>query len=272
MSPSASHGPSLDISPLEAPPLRIPPSTSTVRLQAIDTTTNLHCDASAFIRPIVPGHEKLNLPTMCFLLENKSQSKFILFDCGSRKDFWNGPPKTKMMIAGHTEGVKIEKGVDEVLVDSGFDLANLGEFLLFYAPLTFSFGYCSGRINVDERMTKMQLCGAIGIGITRAMRRNSTPVRRLLSAQASRKMGLGLGIPRTLKVSSSRVTSRKFVICCGERKYTMKLNDRHSGRNLREISFSDFKIGSFRAHDFFDDGSFYILDTPGVEHFLFPLS
>jgi hypothetical protein len=45
----------------------------------------------------------------------------------------------------------------------------------------------------------------------------------------------------------------------------MKLKNRRSGRNLREISFSDdFKIGSFRAHDFFGDGSFYLLDTPGV--------
>ena len=130
MSPSTSHGASPDIPPIAAPPLQIPPSTSTVRVQAIDTTTNLHCDASAFMRPIIPGHEKLNLPTMCFLLENKSQSRFVLFDCGARKDFWNGPPNLKMMIASHTEGVKIEKGVDELLVDSGFDLAKLGEFLL----------------------------------------------------------------------------------------------------------------------------------------------
>ncbi|KAJ5600954.1 hypothetical protein N7450_002021 [Penicillium hetheringtonii] len=37
-----------------------------------------------------------------------------------------------------------------------------------------------------------------------------------------------------------------------------------SGRNLREIRFSnDVKIGRFRALDFFGDGSFYLLDTPG---------
>lgn len=37
------------------------------------------------------------------------------------------------------------------------------------------------------------------------------------------------------------------------------------GRNVNEIEFSDApKIGDFRAHDYFGDGSFYILDMPGV--------
>lgn len=39
------------------------------------------------------------------------------------------------------------------------------------------------------------------------------------------------------------------------------------GRKVIEISFKDsshaIKVGDFRAHDFFGDGSFYLLDTPG---------
>jgi hypothetical protein len=39
------------------------------------------------------------------------------------------------------------------------------------------------------------------------------------------------------------------------------------GRNLREIEFPNenqsLTIGNFRAYDFFGDGSFYLLDTPG---------
>ena len=36
------------------------------------------------------------------------------------------------------------------------------------------------------------------------------------------------------------------------------------GRQIQEISFSDdFKIGQFQAHDYFGDGSFYILNVPG---------
>ncbi|KAL3458374.1 beta-lactamase-like protein [Aspergillus heterothallicus] len=37
-----------------------------------------------------------------------------------------------------------------------------------------------------------------------------------------------------------------------------------SGRNLREIDFSEaIQVGQFRAVDYFGDGSFYIVDTPG---------
>lgn len=41
--------------------------------------------------------------------------------------------------------------------------------------------------------------------------------------------------------------------------------DAWEGRELREISFeeSDLKIGRFNAFDYFGDGSFYLLDTPG---------
>lgn len=38
------------------------------------------------------------------------------------------------------------------------------------------------------------------------------------------------------------------------------------GRNLREIDFDgpeEFKIGQFRAFDYFGDGTFYLLDSPG---------
>jgi hypothetical protein len=39
-----------------------------------------------------------------------------------------------------------------------------------------------------------------------------------------------------------------------------------AGRNVREMSFeeSKLKIDEFRALDYFGDGSFYLLDAPGV--------
>lgn len=46
-----------------------------------------------------------------------------------------------------------------------------------------------------------------------------------------------------------------------------------SGRNLREIDFESetngLVIGGFRAIDYFNDGSFYLLETPGVGSFQF---
>ena len=46
----------------------------------------------------------------------------------------------------------------------------------------------------------------------------------------------------------------------------------YEGRELKELSFeeSDLKLGKLRAVDYFGDGSFYLLDTPGV--CLFPFS
>jgi hypothetical protein len=39
-----------------------------------------------------------------------------------------------------------------------------------------------------------------------------------------------------------------------------------AGRYVREMSFdeSDLEIGGFRVLDYFGDGSFYLLDAPGV--------
>ena len=52
-----------------------------------------------------------------------------------------------------------------------------------------------------------------------------------------------------------------------ERQDATLLQTDYEGRNIREISFSGdndgFKIGRFNAHDYFGDGSFYLLDTPG---------
>lgn len=46
------------------------------------------------------------------------------------------------------------------------------------------------------------------------------------------------------------------------------LSSDFAGRHNNEIDFSKstLKIGGFRALDFYDDGSFYLLDTPGHDH------
>lgn len=42
----------------------------------------------------------------------------------------------------------------------------------------------------------------------------------------------------------------------------------YEGRPLRQIEFDDssITIGQFKATDYFGDGSFYLLDSPGVSH------
>jgi hypothetical protein len=118
-----------DIKPLPSPHLHLPASSKTVRVRAIDTTTRMVCDARAFVQPPIAGHEKLNFKTMCFLLEHTTTSgpEYVLFDCGSRKDFWNGSPQTQRMIGGHVPAVQIDKGVDEILTSTGFNLQDLSK-------------------------------------------------------------------------------------------------------------------------------------------------
>ena len=48
------------------------------------------------------------------------------------------------------------------------------------------------------------------------------------------------------------------------------LESDYEGRAVIEIDFQDsgLRLGQFRAMDFFGDGSFYLLDSPGVSGFL----
>ena len=110
------------------PTHNIPASTSTIHIKAINTTSDLLCSAEGFVTPIIPGHENLNLPTLCFLLENKNLGKSVLFDCGSRKDFWNFPPVVKQMLRDIVPGLRVEKSVDEILREAKYDLDKLGGF------------------------------------------------------------------------------------------------------------------------------------------------
>lgn len=109
----------------EAPALNIPVSSNVVQVKAIDATTNIWCRSEQILKPVIAGHERLNLPTMCFLIENKQSTKRVLFDCGSRKDYWNLAPVVKKNFIALTPGLRIDKSVDETLVDAGIPLESL---------------------------------------------------------------------------------------------------------------------------------------------------
>ena len=44
----------------------------------------------------------------------------------------------------------------------------------------------------------------------------------------------------------------------------------YEGREMREVNIesTSLRLGGFRATDFFGDGSFYLLDSPGVSIYL----
>lgn len=125
------------INPEQAPDLDLPQSRNTVRVRAIDTTTRMVCSADAFVEPVIRGHETLNFKTLCFLIEREGPTgtERVLFDAGSRKDFWNTAPKTKAMLTACCPGHEVEYGVDEILVASGLELSKLSMLRLPRTPV-----------------------------------------------------------------------------------------------------------------------------------------
>jgi hypothetical protein len=115
------------ITPLTPPFLSIPASTSLVTLEALDTTTQLYVRSEKFLNPIIPGHEIWNCPAIAFLITSQTTGRRILFDAGIRKDYWN----YSTVVVGRCEkgvnvkGLKIDKGVHEVLQDAGIELNGL---------------------------------------------------------------------------------------------------------------------------------------------------
>jgi hypothetical protein len=111
-------------------PLNIPSSNSTVRVRAIDTTTDIVAAAAAVVEPLMPGHETMNFKTMCFLIENTEKNKKVLFDAGGRQDWWESAPATKGMLGAHVVGLMVEKGVHQILEETGVELQSIGKRLM----------------------------------------------------------------------------------------------------------------------------------------------
>ncbi|KAL4881664.1 beta-lactamase-like protein [Aspergillus karnatakaensis] len=204
------------ISPVPPPQLDIPESTSTVTLQALDTTLQLYVRAENFLNPVIPGHEAWNCPAMAFLITHPQMGRKVLFDAGARKDYWNYSPVTTDRFAKgvNVKGLKIDMGVHEVLTAAGIELDSLDAVI-------WSHWHFDHIGDMSQFPSKVNLIVGPGFKDNLLPGYPSNPVSPLLETD-------------------------------------------YSDREMREITFSNtLKIGQFRAHDLFDDGSFYLLDVPG---------
>lgn len=204
------------IPPKDPPPLNIPPSTHTVKVSVIDSTSRLRIPMSPFLQPDYTGHPDLTGPCLVFLIEHPHH-KPILFDLGVRKDWHNLPQYQKWLDLKWN--IFVKKDVATILKDHGWD--------------------------VDG--------GAIE------------------SIILSHHHWDHVGDPSTFPPSTDLVVGPGFKEAhmpgYPTRKEATMLETDFAGRRTREISFAgdrgDFRIGRFNAHDYFGDGSFYLLDTPG---------
>lgn len=108
----------------------IPQSDNIVRVKLLDTTTYLTGKGFVFVDPVVPGHETFSFYDLAFLIENEAHGKRVMFDLGTRKDYWNLAPAVQRVFGADTvmDGMRIDKNVSEVLEEGGVRLESISEF------------------------------------------------------------------------------------------------------------------------------------------------
>lgn len=121
-----------EIQPLPRPPWQLPAGNSTVKVRAINTTTDMRLKSIGFFEPIIPGFETASMTTLAFLLEHPTSGKKILFDAGSRKDFWNFTPVVSGILIKGSAGLRVEKNVSEILEEKGIDLREISSVVWRY--------------------------------------------------------------------------------------------------------------------------------------------
>ncbi|KAB8338939.1 hypothetical protein FH972_021879 [Carpinus fangiana] len=207
-----------------APSLGVPSSSSTVSVRIIDSTTLINFSPSYFFETSIYGHDDLAAPAYVFLITNTASD-------GSKR---------------------------HILFDLGVrsDPENL-------APtLRENLKHVGAIINVEKGIAQI-LDEAPTAG-------KSTPSSKEIEAIVwSHHHFDHTGNPSTFPSSTTLVVGpgfkSKMLPGYPEDEKSSLTSSDWEGRELREIDFPSpgLKIGGFKAFDYFGDGSFYLLDTPG---------
>ncbi|KAI4200678.1 MAG: hypothetical protein LQ346_002340 [Caloplaca aetnensis] len=194
--------------------LNIPEATATVKVSIINSTTRIQgIPVGTFMEPGIKGHDIMDCPAFSFLIEHPHGQK-MLFDLGVRKDWENLSARISKRIKEGGWSVTVEKGVADILRDSGADLQSINAIIWSH----FHWDH-TGDPSTFPSSTDL----LVGPGFKESF----TP-----------------GYPAN---QDSPI-----------------LESDYKDRNLRELSFdSSLTIGGYKAIDYFGDGSFYLLDSPG---------
>lgn len=203
---------------------KIPSSNTTCTVRVIDSTSTIHYPAKHFFTEPISSHKDLNCPAFVFLVTDASGKRHILFDLGVRKDWKTGLPAP--FVKGLTSKgayCEVEKDVADILDEQ----------------------------ESNEELPKSKDIEAI---VWSHHHFDHTGNPNLFPFSTSIVVGPGFvkatfpGYPRD---QSSSVPSS-----CWENREVKELdfiNDK------RLVNFDD----SLSAIDYFNDGSFYLISTPG---------
>lgn len=118
----------------------VPPG-AVADVRIIDTTSRIgNFTVDYLMQPPMPGFEAMpEFPSWSFLVEN-SEGHRALFDLGVPVDWFDLPPVTLKKFTYWD--LNVEKGVDEILVDHGYELESIESIIWRYVPLVSHFCCC----------------------------------------------------------------------------------------------------------------------------------
>ncbi|KIY63626.1 Metallo-hydrolase/oxidoreductase [Cylindrobasidium torrendii FP15055 ss-10] len=216
--------------------LNIPASNSTVIVKAMNLAGSDSCvPASFFLEPVVPGSEGIPKPPFySFLIEHSTHGR-VLFDLGIRKD--------SATVSVDTAGSEIAA----VPKETGFSPAMQG-LLAYWASMDPKF-----KMTTNGDIAGHLKEGGVPLDSVKAViwsHSHTDHIGDMSTFPASTNLVVGPGADLKTYPQFPEATLVEGDI---------------SGRKIEELSFEDAKlrIAELDALDYFNDGSLYILNTPG---------
>ncbi|KAJ7717789.1 hypothetical protein B0H16DRAFT_1897812 [Mycena metata] len=212
--------------------LGIPPSTATVSVTAfnvVDART-VSVPANTLMKPVGAGHELFRFPILTFLITHAESGRQVLFDLGVRKDLEN----TALAVAADVRAglivMPVARDFVEQLGDHGVEAESISAAIWRWVPSLF-FVRARELIFADSHA-------------------HFDHIGDVSKFPASTDLVFGDGTPCETRPSHPHARLMESDL---------------AGRKLVPIVFdeSSLQIGGFKAHDYFGDGSLYLLDVPG---------
>ncbi|KAI1151382.1 beta-lactamase-like protein [Nemania diffusa] len=207
-----------------APAVEIPPSNSTVSVSIIDTTSWAYkIPCSDFFKPRFPGLDAMDICSYAFLISHEKLDCHVLFDLGIRQDWQNLVPDMVKQLKGVT--VTVEKRLVDILRGGGINPSKI-KAAVWRHPLSPIGGF--SHIHWDH-------------------------TGNLADFPPTTELIVGPGVKERYMAGWPTVPDADFH------------EGDVAGRLITALETDRFNldVGGVRAHDYFGDGSFYLLDVPG---------